>query len=181
MSVIAGKTGTLSEALFSQVASYRHQVFAQGGQAGTQLDQYDRADTVYVVSQDEAGRVNGCARLLPTSKPYLLAEHHPALLNGQPLPASDDVWELSRFAAVDFNKHSSAAVTQLSSEVAIVLLQEAVECAARHGAQRLIMVAPVALERLMRRAGLHSHRAGPPQIIDGHPVFACWIEINQAN
>jgi acyl homoserine lactone synthase len=44
--------------------------------------------------------------------------------------------------------------------------------------QRLITELPVGIERLIRRLGLQAHRAGPPMIIDGHAIFACWIEVN---
>ncbi|MDI9690539.1 acyl-homoserine-lactone synthase, partial [Burkholderia cenocepacia] len=49
--------------------------------------------------------------------------------------------------------------------------------AAERGVQRLITVSPLGIERLLRRAGFLAHRAGPPMIIDGHPIFACWIEV----
>jgi N-acyl-L-homoserine lactone synthetase len=183
MSVIAGKTGMLSEALFSKVAHYRHKVFVETlgwdlkTRNGEELDQFDRPDTVYVVGQDEHGQVNGCARLLPTNRPYLLGEVFPELLKGQTIPCTPDVWELSRFAAVDFNNRTSSALSQFSSEVAISLLQASIEAAIEQGAKRLITVSPIGIERLLRRAGFHCHRAGPPMIVGGHPIFACWIEL----
>lgn len=183
MNVIAGKTSAFTESMFSEVASYRYKVFIETlgweleTKNGEELDQFDRPDTVYVVSQDDAGKVNGCARLLPTNRPYLLGDIFPQLLNGLPVPCSADVWELSRFAAVDFNNRTSSALSQFSSEIAINLLRESIACAAAHGAKRLITVSPVGIERLLRRAGFHARRAGPPMIIDGHPIFACWIDV----
>ena len=56
------------------------------------------------------------------------------------------------------------------------LLQETIAVAATQGAKRLITVSPVGVERLLAKAGFHAHRAGPPMIVDGHPIFACWIE-----
>lgn len=186
MNVIAGKTGAFSESMFSEVASYRYKVFIETlgweleTKNGEELDQFDRPDTVYVVSQDDDGKVNGCARLLPTDRPYLLGDIFPQLLNGLPVPCSSDVWELSRFAAVDFNNRTSSALSQFSSEIAINLLRESIACAAAHGAKRLITVSPVGIERLLRRAGFQARRAGPPMIVDGHPIFACWIEVEAA-
>lgn len=183
MNVISGNTGVLSKVLLSHVANYRYKVFIEtlGWELSTQnceeLDQFDRDDTVYVVAQDNQGRVNGCARLLPTDRPYLLGDVFPQLMNGLPLPNSSDVWELSRFAAVDFNHQTMSSLAQFSSPIAIKLLQESIACAAAQGAKRLITVSPIGIERLLRRAGFHAHRAGPPMIIDGHPIFACWIEV----
>lgn len=169
--------------MYAEVACYRHRVFVEQlgwalrSQQSMESDQFDRPDTVYVVAQDDADQVLGCARLLPTTHPYLLGEVFPQLLNGLPPPCSSEVWELSRFAAVDLNSQTPAS-GQFSSQVAIKLLQEAMVCAAALGAKRLITVSPLGVERLLHRVGFHAHRAGPPMIIDGHPVFACWIELD---
>jgi N-acyl-L-homoserine lactone synthetase len=185
MYVLSGASEELPKGLHSKVSTYRHKVFVEqlgwelNTQNGAELDQFDRPDTVYVVAQDDEGQVFGCARLLPTTRPYLLGEVFPQLLNGLPPPNSPDVWELSRFAAMDLNNHTSKQ-GQFSSPVAIKLLQESIARAASHGAKRLITVSPIGIERLLRRAGFHSHRAGPPMIVDGHPIFACWIELKQS-
>lgn len=182
MQFCSGVQEELSLNLFDKVSKYRNKLFVTtlGWQLktknGMELDQFDRPDTVYVISQDADGEVNGCARLLPTNRPYLLGEVFPQLLNGLPPPSTPDVWELSRFAAMDFNNQTSSALGHLSSPLAIQLLQESVTCAGELGAKRLITVSPIGVERLLRRAGFHAHRAGPPMIIDGHPIFACWIE-----
>lgn len=183
MGVISGISGELSEELFSKVSNYRHKVFIEmlgwelQTQQGIELDQFDRLDTLYVVSQDDDGTVNGCARLLPTNRPYLLGEVFPQLLNGQIPPSSPDIWELSRFAAVDFSDQKSFSSGQFSSEIATELLRQTITCAAEHGAKGLIAVTALGVERLMRRAGFRSHRAGPPMIIGGHPIVACWIDV----
>lgn len=184
MQLTSGKTNTLSADLFTKVAHYRYQVFIETlgwelqTRNGEELDQFDHPETLYVVSQDDDGHVNGCARLLPTTGPYLLGEVFPQLMNGLPVPCSADVWELSRFAAVDFNQRSSSALAQFSSEITVNLLKESIAFAAANGAKRLITVSPLGIERLLRRLGVHCHRAAPPMIIDGHPIFACWIEID---
>jgi acyl homoserine lactone synthase len=173
-----------STELFSKISHYRYKVFVEklnwklDTQNSMELDQFDRPDTVYVVMQDEDGDVAGCARLLPTDQPYLLGEVFPQLLNGLTPPCTPDVWELSRFAAVDFQSKSTGSVAQFSSPVAIELLRKSIACAREKGAKRLITVSPIGIERLLRRAGFHAHRAGPPMIIDGHALFACWIELD---
>lgn len=182
MNITTGTTQGLPEILLKSISNYRHRVFVETlgwelqTRNGMELDQFDRPDTVYAVSQDEKGHVNGCARLLSTDRPYLLGEVFPQLLNGLPPPCTPEVWELSRFAALDFNSQTSSAGGQFSSPIAIGLLQESIACAASLGAKRLITVSPLGIERLLRRAGFHAHRAGPPMIIEGHPIFACWIE-----
>lgn len=183
MDVVAGARDGLLPELRSRVASYRHKVFVERlgwqlqTQDGTELDQFDRPDTVYVVAQDDEQQIIGCARLLPTTRPYLLAEVFPHLLNGQEPPCSSDVWELSRFSAVDLNGPFQADRGQFSSSTAVRLLEESLGCAGALGAKRLITVSPLGVERLLQRAGFHAHRAGPPTVIDGDPFYACWIEI----
>lgn len=183
MYVVKGRQEELPAGLYSKVANYRHKVFVErlGWQlqtfGNTEQDQFDREDTIYVISRGEHGDISGCARLLPTTQPYLLGEIFPQLLNGMPIPNSPDIWELSRFASVDFNAKPSTALGQFSSPITLMLLHEAIAFAAENGAKRVITVSPVGVERLLSRAGVNAHRAGPPMIIDGHPIFACWIEI----
>lgn len=173
----------LSHTVLERMASYRYRVFIETlgwelpVREGLELDQFDRPDTVYVLSHDERDEVNGCARLLPTTRPYLLGDVFPQLLTGREIPCTPDVWELSRFAAVDFNDQAMNPLQQFSSPVAVNLLRESIATAAAHGAKRLITVSPLGIERLLRRAGFRAHRAGPPMVIDGHAIFACWIEV----
>lgn len=187
MHVIAGMPDRLPTGLLPRVSHYRHKVFVEklgwnlSARDGSELDQFDRADTVYVVSQDDHGEVNGCARLLPTDKPYLLGEVFPQLLDGAVLPKSPEVWEISRFAAVDFKSQAGVAAGQFSAPHTVNLLHESIACAIAHGARRLITVSPLGIERLLHRilhkSGHYAHRAGAPMLIGGHFVFACWIEL----
>ncbi len=165
------------------VASYRHKIFIERlgwqlpVQNGLERDQFDRPDTLYVVARDDNGEICGCARLLPTVRPYLLSEVFPQLMNGLPPPSSHEVWELSRFAVVNLNggannsDHQALATREL--------LAAATQVVRQHGGQRLITVSPLGIERLLYRMGVHAHRAGPPILVDGKPVFACWIEIDE--
>jgi acyl homoserine lactone synthase len=183
MRVVSGDQEELPHGLYRRVARYRHSVFVEqlGWQLETQdgheIDQFDRPDTLYVVAQDDDGRVFGCARLLPTTRPYLLGEIFPQLLNGLPPPCVPDVWELSRFSAVDFVGSATTPVGRFSSTVGIQLLRETLACAAAHGARRVIAVCSLGVERLLRAAGFTAHRAGPPMLVDGQAIFACIIEV----
>lgn len=182
MDIVSGIRAGLPNGLYADLGVYRHRVFVEmlGWELDTpngyECDQFDRPDTFYVVARDDTQRITGCARLLPTTKPYLLGEVFPELLNGLLPPCSPDVWELSRFAAVDAKKTSGSARSQLSSPVAVALLRGAIQTAAHLGAKRLITVSPIGVERLLMHAGFRAHRAGPPMVVDGHPLFACWIE-----
>jgi len=183
MRVISGAVAGLPEGYYGRVTHYRHRVFVEqlgwhlDAQDGAETDQFDRPDTVYVMVEDEGGNIAGCARLLQTTRPYLLGEIFPQLLNGLAPPSDPTVWELSRFAAMDFNARAATPLSQFAHSATALLMRASVACAAERGAQRLITVSPVGIERLIRRLGLEAHRAGPPMIIEGHAIFACWIEV----
>ena len=187
MQLLSGAPQTLPAGLYEQAARYRQQVFVERlgwplpTSQGMEADQFDRADTVYVLAQNDKNEVIGCARLLPTHRPYLLGEVFPQLLNGLPVPCSSDVWELSRFAAgrLEDTKEETIRPSLLNpmlSPIAEPLLREAIRCAAAHGAKRLITVSPLGVERLLRRAGIEARRAGPPVLVDGSLVIAVWIQ-----
>lgn len=175
--------GRLPEDIDAALAHYRRRIFVE--QLGWSLpcaderferDQYDRADTVYVLAHDEAGAICGCARLLPTTRPYLLRELFSFLLAADmPAPEAPDVWELSRFAA---NPGAGALVDENNAWAVQPMFASVVECAAKLGARQLIGVTFLSMERLFRRIGVHAHRAGPAQRIDDRMVVACWIDID---
>lgn len=184
VSVVTGTAGQLPPGLEASLASYRHKVFVQTlhwqlpCENELERDQFDRADTVYAVAVDTDGAVCGCARLLPTTKPYLLGEVFPELMNGVPVPCAYDVWELSRFSTAP-----SREATTLSREDArdrlCKLLATAIEIVTARGATRLIMVTVLGVERILRGIGVHAHRAGPPCSVDGKPTLAMWIELDE--
>lgn len=183
MELLSGCTTAFAPQLLDEIGRYRRQVFVEMlkwellvDERGIERDQFDREDTLYVVARDDDGAIIGTARLLPTTKPYLLGEVFPELLAGAAPPCDPQVWELSRFAAMDFSKPVGNAMGQFSAYVAASLLAAALAAARAHGAERVITVSPLGIERLLRRGGYRSHRAGPPIISGGHPIFACWID-----
>jgi acyl homoserine lactone synthase len=184
MQIVTGSYDNLSRGLATELARYRHRVFVEmmgwelQCENGLEFDQFDRDDTRYVVSRDDDSRINGCARLLPTTAPYLLGDIFPQLLNGLAPPCSPDVWELSRFAAVDLAQASASPLGSYSSPVAVGLLKSALAAAAEQGATRVITVSPLGIERLLQRAGFRAYRAGPPVMVDGRALFACWIPVD---
>ncbi|PNS08162.1 acyl-homoserine-lactone synthase [Solilutibacter silvestris] len=185
MDVLFGNAASLSDRLFHELGKYRRDIFIEklGWELDAtnelELDQFDRNDTIYVLARDENRRIIGCARLLPTTRPYLLGEVFPNLLNGLKPPCSKEVWELSRFAATGHLNQGSSPGPQHPSKLAIEILNVAANYAKRQGAKRLITVSPIGMERLLQKTGFHTHRAGPPILVAGHPTVACWIEIDE--
>lgn len=171
MQVISGAAETLPNNLYGRVAEYRHEVFVErlGWQLhtenGMESDQFDRPDTIYVVSHDEQDEITGCARLLPTTGPYLLGEVFPHLLNELPPPCSPDTWELSRFAT-GYRSSGNTTAGMTAGQLTRSLLGKSIDCAAGYGAKKLITVTSLAAERLLVRYGFGPHRAGPPMMVD---------------
>lgn len=183
MEILAGRPGHLAPRVMDAVGRYRHKVFVETlgwelvTEHGQERDQFDGEETIYLAARDESENIIGTGRLLPTTGPYLLGDVFPELMGGAEVPRDPRVWELSRFAAVDFTSPLAGALGQFSSEVTIGLFHSALNVAEENGAERIITVSPLGVERLLRRKGIKAHRAAPPKIVGGHPIFACWIDI----
>lgn len=167
MLCVAGRREELLPSLMEDIGRYRHKVFVDHlgwllqSSGAIESDEFDGPDAVYVSSQNEHHQVNGVARLLPTTNPYLLEKKFPALWGGSKLPRSAEVWELSRFAAVDFHTCASMA-NQASARHAASLFRHVTQVAREYGARTLVTVSPVGMERLLRINGFRSIRAGIP-------------------
>jgi acyl homoserine lactone synthase len=180
----AGTQRELQTGVEAELAAYRYKVFVEHlgwdlpiAQIGSERDQFDRPDTFYVVIKDSGERICGCARLLPTTHPYLLGTVFPHLMGNQPLPASAEVWELSRYTTQLVNGEITSR--QEAAERFRQLLKAVCEAAFHGGAKRLITFSYLGVERIARNFGIHVHRVGPSELIDGKPVVAFWIELDE--
>lgn len=183
MNFLTAKANELPQGLHDRLARYRHQVFVErlgwklDTPAGYEQDQFDHAGTVHIVARDGRDEIVGCGRLLPCTGPYLLESVFPDLLNGAEAPRGEDVWELSRFAAMDVNVQAiSSGRRHYMAER--VLLEALRFCVAR-GVKALVAVSTLPMERLMMRAGVDVHRMGAPQVIGGQQVLGFVILVNE--
>lgn len=184
MTVLCGTRSQLSSSAEAELASYRYEIFVDRlhwqlpAEVGREFDQFDRADTRYVIARDAHGRVCGCARLLPTTQAYLLDEVFPGLMNGQAAPHDVGVWELSRFSTRAPGELQAPSREEARTRFCC-LFATVVETALTQGATRLITFTAMGVERILRRIGIHAHRVGPPQLIDDKPILALWIELDE--
>jgi acyl homoserine lactone synthase len=181
MRVSYGSATTLDKVDVQHLYAYRYAVFVErlgwelpGAKNGLEIDQFDRPDTIHVMARNADGNVCGCARLLPTTRPYLLEEVFPQLMNGKAPPKSDDVWELSRFSSTDPSSNLASPIW-ICREV----MAAAVKCAIEVGAKRLIAVTSRGVERILRRLGINWQPVGPSMRIGGHVIFAFDVEIDE--
>jgi acyl homoserine lactone synthase len=184
LTILVGTSAQLNAGVEAELAVYRHRVFVEqlgwelpNEQKGLERDQFDGPDTLYVIAKDSDGNLCGCARLLSTENAYLLSSVFPGLMDGQPLPSSSEIWELSRYTTQPLGGETLSREQQKDRFAA--LLKVVVEAALERGAKRLITFSYLGVERLARNFGLHVHRAGAPQMIDGKPVLAFWIELDE--
>ena len=183
MNTMYAKASTLNVVDLNQIFSYRYSVFVDrlkwklpDAGAGLEVDQFDRDSTYHVCVRD-GGATVGYARLLPTTLPCLLSEVFPELMDGDQIPRSADVWELSRFCSFDLRspiEHRQQADFWGCQAV----LRAAVQCALEHRVRRLIAVSAVAMERILLRLGVNASRASPTMQLHGHSVFAFWIDLD---
>lgn len=186
MHIISGTIHTLTSDVILNLGQYRYKVFVETlgwplpVEAPLEFDQFDRSDTLYLIALNQERQIIGTGRLLPCNQPYLLADVFPELMEDGAIPRGSDVWELSRFASMDFTGgHTPQAAAQFHSPTSPVLLQAALELAAQAGVSRLITVSPLGIERILRRLGFSARRAAPPRRVGGELLFACWIDVPQ--
>lgn len=179
--VAMGSSQQLSLSVMNLMHEFRREVFVKrlGWSLrlidGVERDEYDTAEAKYLVVSDGERRVTACARLLPTTKPYMLPELFPQLLGGCAPPSDPALWELSRFAT-SVRETRDGRVLSLSQPT-LDLLDLVFDFACQHGVARLILVTSIGIERLMLRAGVAAHRLAPPAMVDGSLCVALFLEV----
>jgi acyl homoserine lactone synthase len=162
----------------------RHEVFKErldwevGSQAGRERDMFDDLDPVYIVCEHQ-GEVLGSWRLLQTTRPYMLKDVFPELLYGMPAPEAPDVWEISRFAVSKrmANNESLGTINTVTN----LLLEQLFAFAARREISRIVAVADVRFERILKRAGLLTQRFGPPMQIGVTRAISGYADVSDLN
>ena len=169
--IIAGRLSDLPLELRDGLGAFRYDVFVR--RLGWPLpdvkenetiewDHFDGENTIQIVELTPERQICGCARLMPTTAPYLLRELLPRS-SDLDFPSSPTVWELSRFAGSGM---------QLFPYVMAV--------AASLGATRIIGVVTRAIARLYRRFGLDLQYVGPHPETASSPFVVCAIDLTPA-
>jgi len=85
----------------------RHQIYVgrRGWKAlarddGRDIDQFDTADTVYLLGLTEHGAVTSGLRLNPTTKPHLINTFFPHAVTFGPIPTGEKIYEITRYFVV---------------------------------------------------------------------------------
>lgn len=139
------------------------EVMTQGNQ---EQDAFDNLpDILYVLHVDANGEVDGCARLIPTTGPYMLRDIFPILLDGKPAPSSPRIWEGSRFAVDPNSSHAPGVITAR-------LLDAECEVGINYGLTHIVTVTNLLMERILKRNGLPTERIGQAHRIGNTEAIA---------
>ncbi len=145
---------------------------------GWEIDHFDDANPVYVLSHDgEEGPLRGALRLLPTLGPNMLDDVFPELLGDNPEIRSASVWESSRFCidpALTQNRASNQ-VTVAAAE----LMCGVGEFSLQQGITHIATVTDLLLERMFRRMGCPGERLGPAIRIGSTTAVAIAWEVDE--
>jgi acyl-homoserine lactone synthase len=140
---------------------------------GIERDQFDRADTIYLLSIDDEDRLRGAMRLLPTTSPHLMSELFPHLC-AEGVPQHETIWEISRFYSLT-GRHMMLERDRTVSELVCGLYEYALEA----GISKVTCVASMVLFPTILKAGWDVTPLGLPAVTDGEVVLAFLIDLKQ--
>lgn len=177
MSLLIGRRAELAPDVYDAMCVYRYKMFVRRlgwdlslKREGHEEDQFDTDDALYIVGVSNNAVIFGCARLLPTTRPYLLGSVFRNLLDAPP-PASATVWELSRFAVTPPKLHADGP----SQGFARMVFLRAIYAARERGAEEVVGVVATSMERICRRFGMPIRRMSAPQRHGRETVVACSV------
>ncbi|MDH5180397.1 MAG: GNAT family N-acetyltransferase [Gammaproteobacteria bacterium] len=185
MELIMGRLNDpeLDQTTYFDMLRFRYRIFKEKlawdvqGADGMEFDIYDTLNPYYMIAKRDTA-VTGCWRLLPTTGPYMLKNTFNHLLQGQPAPSGEHIWEVSRFAV---DVPGATATEQAGFNwVTLEMFRRAVVFAVQKGIKQFVSVNSLAFEKVMDRAGIRSRRFEntEPQRIGKVSTVACWIDIN---
>lgn len=165
ITVISGTEKARWLPILDSMFELRHEVFVKrlgwplDSREGREIDQFDHDDAHYLVLPNAAGEVVASCRMTPTTRPNLLTDVFPYLVEKPPVPASPDIWEVSR-VAVD-HRRERLALLPPGVNPAGALFCAMFEFAMLVGARKLVSVSDPYIERILRIAGWALEPLGP--------------------
>jgi acyl-homoserine lactone synthase len=122
-----------------------------------EVDGYDSVQATYLIAMDDGGAqsVQASARLLPTTRPHLMADLFLAACGGD-VPSGPSIWEVSRFCV-------SPSIVSRRQRVELLwqMACAVIETALLYGVDKVTFVANAALLPLALDCGWQAARLGP--------------------
>jgi acyl homoserine lactone synthase len=115
-----------------------------------EIDEYDRDDTVYLLSLNRLGELVGSIRLISTTMPHMMTGPFRSMFPGYDF-TSPLIWEATRFVVVGDRDVQVNGVSTAACE----LLHGMVQFALDNGVRHITGVYEAGMPRLYRRCGLN--------------------------
>src|SRR5581483_7709260 len=142
-----------------------------------EIDEFDACRPVYLLQRTEDSGVQGCVRLLPTTGSTMLRDTFPALLDGQAAPASDAIWESSRFG-VDLCSREAKTAGSIA-RATYELFAGMIEFGLMRQLTDIVTVTDARMERILCRARWPLKRLGAPRPIGKTIAVAGYLEVSR--
>src|SRR5262245_53010123 len=172
--VVVGATNPNCRELLMAMFRQRHDVFVKekGWKLktynGLEVDQYDTAETIYLMDFDHEGTIVASMRMNKTDGPYMLADIFRDACEG-PIPRGADVWELTR-GALSSTLRKSGYWGRMQCAM--------LESALLWGAKRATGFFSVDHIMKQMRVGLDIKPLGQPRLVDGEATVAAEFPFN---
>lgn len=141
-----------------------------------EIDEFDVIRPVHLLSRSATGRIQGCVRLLPSTGPTMLRDTFPILLDGQPVPRRDHIWESSRFA-LDVPPDAPKASGGLAAAT-YELFAGMIEFGLSIELTEIVTVTDARMERILRRAGWPLRPVGKARPLGNTTAIAGYLEVS---
>ncbi|MET4260856.1 N-acyl-L-homoserine lactone synthetase [Bradyrhizobium sp. S3.12.5] len=141
-----------------------------------EVDEFDVVRPVHLLLRSFEGRLQGCVRLLPSTGPTMLRDTFPILLDGQPAPRSEKIWESSRFA-LDISPDAPKASGGLAAAT-YELFAAMIEFGLSLQLDRIVTVTDARMERILRRAGWPLCPIGKSRPLGNTTAVAGYLEVS---
>jgi N-acyl-L-homoserine lactone synthetase len=137
-----------------------------------EVDQFDNDYAVYLLARSPEGRHRGSVRLLPSSRPHMLASLFSHLCPGG-VPDGDDCWEISRLVTRPAGA-SGTTVLRVHRLLALAL----VEFASVNSIRRYTLVAETCRVPALLSVGWRVLPLGLPTMVNGEQLQALQIDLH---
>ncbi|HEX2580390.1 MAG TPA: acyl-homoserine-lactone synthase [Dongiaceae bacterium] len=154
----------------------RHKLFIErlrwqlNSEEDMEYDEFDTPATTYLFATQNS-QLAGIARLIPTTKPYMIEKLWPFFMES--LPHDNTVWEASRFGI------DPTLSAREKAKISMEIVLGCQEFGLKNRIERFMVVMPTQIiRRVIGNAGCPYHYLGEPQIMDGMRIAAAAIEVS---
>lgn len=157
--------GQVPESVLTSMFELRHREFKERlgwdvrSVNGLERDEFDDLDPVYLIEESD-GVVGGSVRLLPTTGPNMLRDVFSQLAEPDSVPASERIWECSRFV-VDGDRLDIQSGVLAKCRVQVACY----EFARLLGLDALVAVYSRRMHAALVHAGCEIRRIGRPRLV----------------